>query len=493
MTEETSSERPSNPTPEPPGMSRRKVLGGAAALAGSAFLAACTSTKTTASTTTASTTARTTTTGATSTLPSTTSTGVATTATAPPTTAASPAKSKYLSGNYGPVSKEVTGVDMKVTGKLPEGLSGYFIRNGPNSISPPPENYQWLTGDGMLHIVELDGGKARSYRNRWLRTPSVAQQLGEPAPAGLPAPFGFDISNTSTARLGNRLLSTTEGTYPYEFTPDGKTIERFGFGGALTHGLSAHSKYDPASREVHSVSYRSTEPPWAVWHVISADAVVTKTVPLEVPFSSMIHTTTLTPKHVLVYDLPVTLNIEAAQAGWGFPFAWDPKYQARIGVIDRATDAVKWLDIPSCYVFHDGGSHDTDTGVVVDVVAYPKLLDNPADLGGPGDNGARLERWTIDLAAGKVKQEVLDDRTQEFPRYAPSMFGKPNRYTYTVASSSAPTLFGVLAAGNLVVKHDHQKTSSTTWSPGKGRSTAEATFVPDSSRGLRLRRRDRRQ
>jgi carotenoid cleavage dioxygenase-like enzyme len=94
-----------------------------------------------------------------------------------------------------------------------------------------------------------------------------------------------------------------------------------------------------------------------------------------------------------------------------------------------------------------------------------------------------LERWTIDLAAGKVKQDVLDDRTQEFPRFAPSTYGKPNRYTYTVASSSEPTLFGVLAAGNLVVKHDHEAVSSSTWSPGRGRSTAEATFVPDPSRG----------
>jgi carotenoid cleavage dioxygenase-like enzyme len=473
MTEHLTPQPPLNLTPQPARLSRRQLLSGAAAIAGGAFLAACSSsdspsaTETTASTTPTSA-------GAPTVPESTSPPAVETTAAAAPT-------SKYLSGNYAPVSKEVTAVDLKVTGKLPEGLSGYFVRNGPNPISPSPDRYQWLGGDGMLHIVELDAGKAGSYRNRWMRTPSVAEQLGDPQPVGLPAPNGFDISNTSTVKIGNRLLSTTEGTYPYEFSPDGKTVERVGFGGALTHGLSAHSKYDPTSRETHSISYRGTEPPFAVWHVINDQGVVTKTLPLEVPSSSMIHSTTLTPKHVLVYDLPVTFSLDAAQGGWSYPYAWDPTYQARLGVIDRATDAVRWLDLPPSYVFHDAGSYDTDTGVVVDVVAYPTLLDG--DLGGPGDNGARLERWTVDLVNGRVQQDVLDDRIQEFPRLSPNMFGKPNRYTYTVASSSEPTLFGVLAAANLVVKHDHESTSSTTWSPGKGRSTAEASFVPDPSRG----------
>jgi 8'-apo-carotenoid 13,14-cleaving dioxygenase len=486
MSEVTNSESSPNPTPQQAGFSRRQILGGAAALAGAAFLAACSTTKSASETTTSETIGSEAIASETTDLAAPLTEAASSALEAPPTsaltaTAGVVAASKYLSGNYGPVSKEVTALDLKVTGKIPEGLSGYFIRNGPNSISPPPEKYQWLIGDGMLHIVELDGGKASSYRNRWLRVPSVAKQLGEPEPTGLPAPNGFDISNTSTAKIGNRLYSTTEGTYPYEFTPDGKTVERAGFGGALTHGLSAHSKYDPITRETHSISYRGTEAPFAVWHVINDQGVVTKTLPLEVPGSSMIHTTTLTPKHVLVYDLPVTFSMDAAQAGWSYPYGWNPNYQARLGVIDRATAAVKWIDIPPSYVFHDAGSYDTDTGLVVDVAAYPKLLDG--DLGGPGDNGARLERWTVDLVTGTVKQQVLDDRTQEFPRYAPSMFGKPNRYTYAVASSNEPTLFGVLASANLVVKHDHEKASSTQWSPGKGRSAAEATFVPDESRG----------
>ncbi len=464
-------------TTKPGGVSRRQLLGGAVALAGGALLAACSAT----STTTSPSDQALETTGE-STDASLAPASVATDTTAMvTTTTAAVAANRYLSGNFAPVAKEVMAMDLRVKGKLPEGLSGYFVRNGPNSISPSPERYQWLAGDGMLHIVELDGGKASSYRNRWLRVPSVAQQLGESEPTGLPAPNGFDISNTSTVRINGRLFSTTEGTYPYEFTPDGKTVVREGFGGKLTHGLSAHSKLDPTTQETHSISYRATQPPFAVWHVIDDKGVVTKSAPLEIPACSMIHSTTLTPKHVLVYDLPVTFSMDVAQAGWPFPFAWNNDYQARIGIIERATGNVKWIDIPPSYVFHDAGSHDSENGVVVDVVAYPKLMDK--DLAGPADNGGRLERWTIDLAAGNVKQDVLDDRTVEFPRIAPSAYGKQNRYTYAVASSSEPTMFGVLAAGNQVVKHDHEKQTSMNWTPGKGRSTAEAAFVPDATRG----------
>ena len=46
--------------------------------------------------------------------------------------------------------------DLTVTGRLPEGLSGHFIRNGPNPVAPPTGPYNWFGGDGILHVVVLD-------------------------------------------------------------------------------------------------------------------------------------------------------------------------------------------------------------------------------------------------------------------------------------------------------------------------------------------------
>ena len=86
----------------------------------------------------------------------------------------------YLLGNYAPVASEETVTDLSVTGTLPSTLNGRYLRNGPNPITPPdPATYHWFTGDGMVHGIRIEDGKARWYRNRWVRSAEVATALGE--------------------------------------------------------------------------------------------------------------------------------------------------------------------------------------------------------------------------------------------------------------------------------------------------------------------------
>ena len=75
----------------------------------------------------------------------------------------------FLQGNFGPVHGETTADNLQVIGTLPPEMDGMFVRNGPNPQFPPLGNYHWFFGDGMLHGVRVQGGKA-SYRNRYVRT-----------------------------------------------------------------------------------------------------------------------------------------------------------------------------------------------------------------------------------------------------------------------------------------------------------------------------------
>src|ERR1700761_6607308 len=100
----------------------------------------------------------------------------------------------YLAGFMAPVSAEVTAHDLPVTGRIPEHLEGRYLRNGPNPAAEvDPATYHWFTGDGMVHGVSLQDGKAGWYRNRWVRGPATCAALGEPVPgarnlrAGMPA------------------------------------------------------------------------------------------------------------------------------------------------------------------------------------------------------------------------------------------------------------------------------------------------------------------
>ena len=67
----------------------------------------------------------------------------------------------FLSGNLAPVDVETTAFDLRVTGKLPDELSGRYLRNGPNPIGQVnPDSYHWFLGSGMVHGIRINYGKA---------------------------------------------------------------------------------------------------------------------------------------------------------------------------------------------------------------------------------------------------------------------------------------------------------------------------------------------
>ena len=47
-----------------------------------------------------------------------------------------------------------------------------------------------------------------------------------------------------------------------------------------------------------------------------------------------------------------------------------------------------------------------------------------------GHRPATLDRWIIDPAAGKVTQQTLNDRAQEFPRVDDRVISRPHQYGY---------------------------------------------------------------
>jgi carotenoid cleavage dioxygenase-like enzyme len=94
-----------------------------------------------------------------------------------------PAENRFLQGSFAPVAKEITAFDLPVTGRVPAGLSGRYLRNGPNPLGLDDPDYHWFLGAGMVHGVRLRDGRAEWYRNRWVRSKAVAEALGEKWPA----------------------------------------------------------------------------------------------------------------------------------------------------------------------------------------------------------------------------------------------------------------------------------------------------------------------
>src|SRR3954452_6227562 len=113
---------------------------------------------------------------------------------------------QYLEHNFAPVGEVRTETALELRASTTPELSGRYVRIGPNPWPVPEGPYHWFTGAGMVHGVELGGGAASWYRNRWIRTEEQAARLGEPAPTG-PKPLMYDGANTNVLGHSGRILA----------------------------------------------------------------------------------------------------------------------------------------------------------------------------------------------------------------------------------------------------------------------------------------------
>jgi carotenoid cleavage dioxygenase len=386
-------------------------------------------------------------------------------------------ESPYLAGNFAPVHEEVTEADLPVSGSLPEELEGRYLRNGPNPVvAPEPSSYHWFTGDGMVHGIRLRGGRAEWYRNRWVRSAAVAQALGEqPRPGPVHAGMDFAANTNVIGHAGRTWAIVEAGARPYELTFDLETVGPSDLDGTLPGGYTAHPKRDPATGELHAISYFWGWGNKVQYSVVAVDGRVRRLVDVEVGGPVSVHDMSLTSRYAVIYDLPVVFDPEAAASGASFPYRWKPDYRARVGLLPREgrADDVLWFDVEPCYVFHPLNAYDDGNTVVLDVVRHPRIF--ATHLNGPDEGTPTLDRWTIDLDAGKVLEERLDDRGQEFPRVDERRVGLPYRYGYaaTVGSSGEG-----LTMGPALLKHDISRGRSEVRPLGRGNGASEAVFVP---------------
>ncbi|GAA1257211.1 carotenoid oxygenase family protein [Pseudonocardia aurantiaca] len=388
----------------------------------------------------------------------------------------------YLEGNFAPVPDEVSVGDLPVTGTLPRELNGRYLRVGPNPTGPAATdvNHHWFAAHGMVHGVRLRDGRAEWYRNRFVQ--------GD-APNHSP--------NTNILAHGGRLLALVEGGRPpVSIAPDLNRMATWDCDGALRGGVTAHPKIDPASGELHSVTYLLRPGSEHLRYVvIDATGKATHTAELPVPGVPLVHDMALTDTRVVVLDLPVTLSMAAAarvasgtpESGGEFPMRWTEEHPSRVGVLPRGGTAeqLRWFDAPRCYVFHVLNAYDNPDGsITMDVCRYDTVFRD--EYRGPADVLPALARWTIDPARGTVSEQIMSDHSVEWPRIGPELVGRPHRYGWFggigadglhLSDDVNRVRGGSLEPGPLV-KFDTTTGEISTHHFGIGRVTQEPAFVP---------------
>ena len=368
-------------------------------------------------------------------------------------------KNKFLSGNWYPV-EETSTTELKITGELPRELSGLFLRNGPNPKEPiNHENYHPFFGDGMIHGIRVEDGKALWYKNKFVTSP-----------------FGFG-PNTHVLKHGEKIYALVEGGIsPVIMDSEMNFLEEEPFPAAENKRFTAHPKIDADTGEMHAVSYDFGEYLNGLGqvHYVTIDnhGKLIKDKIIETPSRPMVHDCAITKNYVLIFDLPVTFNLGRRDGdnnpiGGDYPVVWNDKHISRVGLQSKKTDEIIWIEVNPGFLFHIVNSYENENGqVVLDFCRYERLFDfdNPLPMG----QKPFLTRWILDPKAKTCSEEMLDDRPMEFSRVHPDYDGKQHRFGYLLNDGRLNNYF----------KYDFEKSENITHDFGESCQAAEPVFIP---------------
>ncbi|MEQ0564310.1 carotenoid oxygenase family protein [Amycolatopsis sp. NEAU-NG30] len=400
----------------------------------------------------------------------------------------------YLLGVYAPVGTEIDAADLQVIGEIPKDLNGVYLRNGPNPRFAPQGRYHWFDGDGMIHAVHLENGRAR-YRNRWIRTRAFEAEsaAGKALWTGVMEnpkgnPFGNahglnlkDNANTDLVFHRGRILATWYlcGS-PYAVDP--LSLETLGaedFLGTLVGDMMAHPKVDEATGELFWFDY-GPRPPYLRYGVISADGRVATSTEIELPGPRLPHDMAITEHYAVLMDLPLVQDVEAAKQG-RHKLHFDRAMPSRFGVLPRYGDGsqIRWFEASPCYIYHVVNAWEQGEEVVLDVCRVQRPQPR-ADARTPLAKmlsylrlDASLHRYRFNLRTGACREAPLDDDNTEFPTVDARGVGRRNRYSYTVHISPESTL-----KFDGLVRYDNLAGVKTEYRFGPGRWGSEAPFAP---------------
>lgn len=326
-------------------------------------------------------------------------------------------------GYSAPVRIEGDVYDVEIEGRIPEGLDGAYIRASADPQYPPLLGTDiFINGDGMTHMVTLDGGHA-DLKMRYVRTEKFQRERqARRALYGayrnrytdLPEVAGADrgTANTSAFWHHGQLYALKEDSRPTRLNPH--TLETLGYwdfeGKLQSKTFTAHPKVDPETGECIAFSYNSygTSSDEVEIYWISRAGELTRTEVLKAPYCSMIHDNLVSRNYIAFVICPMINEEQRIQRGEPY-WHWDSSRRTYIVIIPRqgGVKAARWFTAPltgmqthSFNAWEDGSVLHLDHFVTETgwLSLFPDINDPTAREKPPFG-----ERWSFDLSQPEDK------------------------------------------------------------------------------------------
>lgn len=332
----------------------------------------------------------------------------------------------------------------RVEGALPADLRGSLYRNGPGLFERGGRRIKHLLdGDGLIQRLSFSDSGVR-YQNRFVRTEKFTEE--EAAGTGLYAtwttrksenPFdniggGVDHSQAGVTvyPVHGKILARDELGPSYAMDPETlETLETIPVGdGSHSVGFKAHSKVDPESGEWLIAGTQFGRRMKVHAAVYEPDLKLKTQFSFESPRQVYIHDYFVSKNHFIFLLHPCFFSPFPFLAGlksFTDSFAWRGEEGNLIAITPRAGGAPKFIEAPSSFMWHALNAYEAGGELFLDFVGYDKpdhfvgdgaLFENimQGHLGRASAFG-KIRRYRIDLAAGRLREEILDDGNHEFP------------------------------------------------------------------------------
>ena len=347
-------------------------------------------------------------------------------------------------------------------------------------------------GDGMVQAFRFDG-HGITHRARVLATPKLVREteagrrlfsgFATPVEDGAPVrrPDDINTANISVLDHHGELLALWEGGSASVLDRENLQWKGFKVWGEGLEGLpfTAHPKVEPDGT-LWAFGYSLVPVQALVLYHIAADGTVLKAQALDPGPLGMVHDFVVTARHLVIVIPP--LVYEPSHEGELLDaLAWRPSLGTRALVVDKDDfSARRWVQLPAAFGFHHGNGWEDAGGVI----RYDHCVaDDAALMTGTmrglmrgvfeRESPERYTRFTL-YPDGRADVEGTNEEA-EFPRIAPAVTGRRNRYLYTIGVSSQG-----LSGWRLrrVVKRDLESGTTESFDYGPGVIAEEHVFAP---------------